>query len=277
MTTSTKSKPTIEFYSFLQSIYDFFNNRLFNDLLPSVIFTITRKKNTAGYFRPDGWLTEDGEKVHEIAINPQYFITSSPLELAQTIAHEQSHLWQHEHGKPSRRNYHNTEWAEKMKSIGLIPVSENGKGTGQKVSDKVQIGGKFEKACFDFFSSGYRLGLVDRQYNNEQTLKALNKTIEDRIKNEQPLGALSDFNFKLAKPLSDQLGVSTNIPETEDGIDLSQPISELYNIDMPEDTKPTYSTKTTYKCPNCGFKVWGAFGLPIGCTDCNTTLLIIKE
>lgn len=273
MTTDNKDKPTLEFYSFLQSAYDFFNNRLFDGSLPSVMFTITRKKNTAGYFRADGWLTEDGDKVHELAINPQYFITSSPLELSQTLVHEACHIWQHEHGTPSRRNYHNTEWAEKMRSIGLTPISENGKGTGQKVGDKVALGGKFEKACYDFFSDGHKLSLVDRQYNNEQTLKALNKTIEDRIKNKEPLGASADFR---AVGTSSEAGASISISNLTD-IDLSQPISELYNIDMPEDAKPTYSTKTTYKCPNCGFKVWGAFGLPIGCTDCNTTLMVVKQ
>ena len=32
-----------------------------------------------------------------------------------------THVWQHQHGKPSSRGYHNREWAAKMKAIGLQP------------------------------------------------------------------------------------------------------------------------------------------------------------
>lgn len=120
-------KPTLDFYAYLQSAFDFFNERLFDNKLSPVIFTITRKANVCGYFRKEGWSTEDGKLVHEIAINPAYFITASPLEIYQTIVHECVHAFQEDFGTPSRAGYHNTEWAEKMRSIGLEPVSANGR------------------------------------------------------------------------------------------------------------------------------------------------------
>lgn len=259
-------KPTLDFYGYLQAAFDFFNKRLFEDTLPQVMFTITRKKDTCGFFRPYGWISENGTKTHEIAVNPQYFITTSPLELFQTITHEQVHMWQTEYGKPSRRNYHNKEWADKMRSIGLIPVSENGKGTGQSVSDKPEPNGLFEKACAEFFIAGYRLAIVDRTFNTEKTLRLLNKTMEERLQ----LNSADELETE------DQLLVTDSTELNDVKISLSQPIQELYSVEIPNEDKPSYSKKTTYKCPNCEFKVWGTANLPIGCLDCHTTLMIVS-
>ncbi len=51
-----------------------------------------------------------------------------------TLAHEMVHLWQHHFGKPGRGRYHNKEWAEKMKSIGLQPTT-TGKDDGAETGD----------------------------------------------------------------------------------------------------------------------------------------------
>lgn len=169
-----QKKPTLDFYSYLQSAFDFFNDRLFDNELPPVVFTITRKKNVCGFFRKDNWVTEDGTTIHEISFNPAYFITASPLEFFQTMCHEQTHLYISHIGKDSRASYHNQAWADKMIEIGLMPVGKNGAVTGQKVSDRPIPGGRFEKACVEFFSAGYRLAMVDRQYHNNISLKALN-------------------------------------------------------------------------------------------------------
>ena len=64
------SKPTLDFYGYLASAFDFFNKNLFDNELSQVMFTITRKKNVAGYFRKGGWLNEEEDSFHEIAVNP---------------------------------------------------------------------------------------------------------------------------------------------------------------------------------------------------------------
>jgi hypothetical protein len=49
-----------------------------------------------------------------------------------------------------RRNYHNKEWAVKMREVGLIPTDTGqpgGKDTGQKVTHVIEPGGRFEQAC----------------------------------------------------------------------------------------------------------------------------------
>lgn len=256
-------KPTLDFYSYLQSAFDFFNNSLYDNMLSPVMFTITRSKSTCGYFRAKGWITENGDRIHEIAVNPQYFITASPLEIYQTIVHEMAHQFQEDYGTPSRRNYHNTEWANKMRSIGLEPISENGKGTGQKVGDKPISGGLFELACRDFFIAGYKLAVVDSQYSNEVTLQRLNSVLSERITVDSTLNTQTD----------DQTDCGI------DAADLTKPIYEFYNIDNTDNLDhPTtnYSKKTKYQCPNCGFNLWGTFGLPVGCLDCHTALTVIQ-
>jgi predicted SprT family Zn-dependent metalloprotease len=67
-----------------------------------------------------------------------------------TIVHEMVHHWQHHLGKPSRSTPHNTEWANKMEAIGLMPSSTGqpgGKRTGHRVADYILPGGAFIKAC----------------------------------------------------------------------------------------------------------------------------------
>ena len=59
--------------------------------------------------------------------------------------HEMVHVWQHAHGKPGARGYHNKEWAAKMKAIGLQPSSTGmvgGKETGQRMMDYIIPGGR---------------------------------------------------------------------------------------------------------------------------------------
>jgi hypothetical protein len=73
-----------------------------------------------------------------------------------------THVWQHVHGKPSARGYHNREWAAKMKAIGLQPSSTGmvgGKETGQRMSDYVIPDGPFTKAYAKLATTGWRMNL----------------------------------------------------------------------------------------------------------------------
>lgn len=70
--------------------------------------------------------------------------------------HEQVHQQQYCFGKPSRRGYHNKEWAMMMEAIGLIPSTTGkpgGRRTGGKVSHYIVENGPFAQAfknfCFD--------------------------------------------------------------------------------------------------------------------------------
>ncbi|CVK21652.1 SprT-like domain-containing protein [Sporomusa sphaeroides] len=151
--TIQKKEPTHEQYTKYQELYNYFNQQLFNSKLPCIILNFSRKANVAGFFAPNRWISLQGKnKTHEISINPTYIASVEFIEVCQTLVHEQAHLWQMVFGKPSRSGYHNKEWANKMENIGLMPSStgqEGGKKVGQKMSDYVIKGGKFEKAFVD--------------------------------------------------------------------------------------------------------------------------------
>jgi len=142
--------PTKEQYNTYQSMYDYFNAKLFKNELPNCILNFSRKnKKSAGHFSFERWENRDGVKTHEININPLHLYRDSDMEVAQTLVHEMCHLWQFVFGKPSRKGYHNKEFAFKMKAVGLMPSStgqEGGKETGQNMSDYPIEDGVFMKA-----------------------------------------------------------------------------------------------------------------------------------
>ncbi len=55
----------------------------------------------------------------EIALNSRY-LSLPAFEVLGTLLHELLHGWQYVHGKPGKRNYHNREYCEKAKSLGLL-------------------------------------------------------------------------------------------------------------------------------------------------------------
>jgi predicted SprT family Zn-dependent metalloprotease len=150
-------------YSGLQEAFDHFNKELFGDALPDVFITYQRKAHSAGYFSADRFSARGGELYHhELALNPDAFISQIDRQICQTLGHEMAHVWQHAHGKPAPRGYHNKEWAAKMKAIGLQPSSTGavgGKETGQHMSDYVVPGGPFEQSFVRLAATGWKLNL----------------------------------------------------------------------------------------------------------------------
>src|SRR5262249_19243698 len=111
-------------YTWLQKAYDHFNRELFDRSLSDVFITYQRKAHSPGYFSTDRFSGRVGKfGKHELALNPDGFINHTDEQIVQTLVHEMVHVWQHAHGKPSARGYHNTQWSAKMKSIGLQPSS----------------------------------------------------------------------------------------------------------------------------------------------------------
>ena len=140
-------------YGKFQESYDYFNERLFAGQLPEVYITLQRHPNTRGYFaaqRFNGRAAKGQQPaapVHELALNPDTFDGRTDMEILSTLVHEMCHVWQETHGTPPRRCYHNQEWANQMKTVGLQPDDGKGKETGQAVSHTIIPGGAFETAC----------------------------------------------------------------------------------------------------------------------------------
>ncbi|GEP60433.1 SprT-like domain-containing protein [Reyranella soli] len=143
-------KPTRETYDRLQQAYDHFNKALFEGTLPNALFTFHRRKGSYGYFAAAKFQWDDGKAADEIALNPARFHDRPIKETLSTIVHEMVHLWQHHHGEPGRGRYHNAEWAEKMRAIGLQPADtgeEGGKETGERVDHFIIENGPFDTAA----------------------------------------------------------------------------------------------------------------------------------
>lgn len=141
-------EPTTEQFEAYQNMFTYFNAELFEGKLPNIILNFSRKgKNVGGFFAPERWVNGD-KKVHEISLNPDHWKKGEDY-LCSIFVHEMAHLWQQEFGKVPRGGYHNKQWGDKMKEIGLYPSAtgeEGGKETGQSMSHYVTIGGAYEHA-----------------------------------------------------------------------------------------------------------------------------------
>lgn len=150
-----------EYNTFTQA-YEYFNDKLFGGKLPDVIITLQHGKRYYGYFwqhkfdnRQDSKL-----KIGEMALNPDLFKGRSDAAILSTLVHEQCHIWQAAYGKPGKKGYHNKEWADKMKAIGLQPSdtgATGGKETGEKMSHFIIKLSLFDTTCDALIKNGFAL------------------------------------------------------------------------------------------------------------------------
>jgi len=144
---SRKQPPTPEQFDRYQKAWDYFNEALFDRQLEPCLLNFSSHRGSYGYFCPRRW-KKGNHETHEISLNPR--MLGRPLEdTMATLVHEMVHQWQDDHGSPSRRGYHNSEWADKMQEIGLIPSDTGQPGgarTGQRMTHYIEANGKFATA-----------------------------------------------------------------------------------------------------------------------------------
>jgi hypothetical protein len=141
--------PTAETYNGLDHAFNFFNKALFEQRLPPVMFTLTRRTGANGYFHAEQFKHRaDGDATHEIALNPNAMDRDIRAVLG-TLVHEMTHLEQQEYGTPSKGGHHNMQWANMMLRVGLTPTDGTGKMTGRKVTHMIDEGGPFDTALAD--------------------------------------------------------------------------------------------------------------------------------
>jgi len=158
-------KPTKETYDQFQQAYEYLNRALFKSELPNCLITLQRRNRTYGYFSGDQFGRTDGLVTDEIALNPRHFHNRPVAEVLATLAHEMAHLWQHHHGKPGRNRYHNREWAERMKAIGLQPTTtgeDGGQETGDCVYHTIVPDGPFDTAVKKLLSRGFAISWIEK-------------------------------------------------------------------------------------------------------------------
>lgn len=246
--------PTQQFYKLLQDAYDFFNRELFVKLgnnipLPNCIITMQREKKTMGYFSKNRWANQNGNTIHEIALNPAYFANHNVIEVFQTLVHEMCHLWQYEFGKRGKeqaRTYHDKEWVDKMRKIGLQAISaSSNNGTGQKVWDEPIKGAAFEIACVKFVKLGNQIKWVDRF---------------------PAISLCNNHNFSTSEDIeydNETQYLYTNLSS------IITDIKTTSEIKIAAKNKH----KTTYECPSCENKLWGKANINVVCGNCNVRLI----
>lgn len=157
-TPTYKGTPTGDTYAGLQLAFDHFNKVLFGGKLPECMITLRTFGKARGYFSANRFANMATiTTAHEIAMDPKHFIDRSAVEVLSTLVHEMCHLWQQEHGKPSRSGYHNAEWGGQMRDVGLIPSNtgaEGGKATGQQMTHYIETGGRFEVEALKLVETG---------------------------------------------------------------------------------------------------------------------------
>jgi predicted SprT family Zn-dependent metalloprotease len=155
--------PTEAEYTGFQRLFDHLNRELFGGMLPQPFITLRARANSAGYFAPDRFSGRvDKIERHEIALNADVFIGRTDEQIASTLLHEMTHLWQRVFGKPASRGYHNREWSLKMRTVGLWPSSTaavGGHETGQHMSHYIVDDGPFQKAFRKLVATGWKLNL----------------------------------------------------------------------------------------------------------------------
>lgn len=135
-------------FNTLEDLFSYYNEALFKGQLPFCLINLSRHRRAAGFFIPENWKSKDEQPKHEISINPDTLHEGDEY-WHSTLAHEMCHMWQAEYGSPSRRNYHNKEWANKMFEIGLMPSDTGqpgGKIIGQSMDHYVLNNGLFKRA-----------------------------------------------------------------------------------------------------------------------------------
>lgn len=145
----------------LTEAYNFFNKELFEGKLESCVISMESRRGVLGFYINKRFkdLTDDDTKIDLISLNFDH-LDRGEKEVLSTLVHEMIHKWQWNFANPSRTGYHNREWAEKMKSVGLQPTHDgtpNGKETGQKMTHIIVAGDIFDLLADKYLASGFKI------------------------------------------------------------------------------------------------------------------------
>lgn len=181
MASKAPIEPTLEQYASYQSVYNYFNETLFDNSLKPCLLNFSRRAISGVYFRPLHWKNEK-QKIHEICLNPDVLERSFADSMALLVK-GMGFQWLHEQGTPpSVVGYCSKELSMKMESIG-ITLSDtgemDGKRTGLWLKHSVAEDGPFDEA-FKAMPEEYKLPWV----SGAQPLKTQRKN--DKLKYSCP-------------------------------------------------------------------------------------------
>lgn len=165
--------PTAAVYASIEAGLEFLNRRLFGGALRKCVVTLDHRRNRAGYFCPGCFGDHEGNVVHEVSLNANYFPFRPLEETVSTMAHELTHQWREDYGPVNRkgskgkRGYHDRVWGQKALSIGLLPTHNGrpgGRQIGYRMSHLIIPGGPFDLVAKELIASGYTIDWFGRRY-----------------------------------------------------------------------------------------------------------------
>lgn len=120
----------------LYRIFAILNKDKFDGELPEPVITIQKTRmNAYGWFTPDRtWRDKNNEEsdetsYNEINIDPRWFNTRTPADIAETLLHEMCHYYNKMNGiKDCNGQVHNKKFKRVAEDVGL--VVEKGKSVG---------------------------------------------------------------------------------------------------------------------------------------------------
>ncbi|EKN6178935.1 SprT-like domain-containing protein [Yersinia sp. 22-579] len=256
------NKLTEEAYVELQTAYNYYNQHLFDNQLAQCLITFQRNSKTMGYFSCQRFVSpKNGAMIKdEIAIKPEYLPSYPLVEVMQTLVHEMCHMWQYHYGTPSRRTYHNVEWAGKMESIGLMPSSTGtvgGAKTGQKIAGYPIPNGLFQRYTLELFKSGF----VSSWYARFPAEVAPVYTFS---------AAIEEWRDTLAQTNQCANEAESEVEVTESLLSMAlvAPVSTFGAVNLAITRSAKAKTRHKWMCPECGDSFMGKSSLNMICGNC---------
>jgi len=245
-------------YRELLDAYDFYNEELFEGLLPQCMITLTQTGNYFAFFKANNFISvkEKDKKLHEISMNVYYFALRDLRLTLSTLVHEMVHLMQYEEDTQGRSCYHNKRFAEIMESIGLMTSQtgeEGGNRVGQQMSHYIIDGGTFDKCTKALMQKGYFISFVAKinedvkkmTIDEARVIKVPGK--ENIYKNEDG----DEFEGKVVRCGKDEKG------------------KDIVKIVVKEEKN---WKRYGYKCECGDYTIWGKKGLDLTCNKCGEKL-----
>ena len=112
-----------ELWEGYRTAFDYFNRELFDGELPTCLLTLSARGNSTGYFKVNAWMGREGNRHHEISLNPVLLNREDDLAF-QTLVRCMVFLWQEAKGTLASQGYCSEEFTEKMRELGL-PCERN--------------------------------------------------------------------------------------------------------------------------------------------------------
>lgn len=282
----TKVHATQEVYQELQSVYDIYNETLFNGELPGALLVITRKRNSKGFFSPARYANKDGALADEIALNPAFFLVRSVEEVLSTLVHEMCHQWQFHFGIDVKSGYHNKEFSLKMESVGLITSVTGypgGDRVGERMTHYIAEAGPFITTTRELLKKRFGILWYDR-YPNQYMMRPptqvdvenaeehrsqvevdVKKALEEQGKQKSNRGrkkqeiikvepaVVSSPAIMIDNPLSKSTDIDiVNLEPTQQNA--SRVVARLMKR---QEAKAKAGKRVKYTCPSCEDSVWG--------------------